>query len=157
MPAMVSPWSLYVPTACGCDALIGDDAQAVTNVPHRRTQHVWRNIVRKRHGKQQPRRSTKKNASQSAACHTTSTHRTDACHGAPPPAHICGAGGHRDGPAACAPANANESSKKNGKEANCTLRGSLKAQLPPNANWLSRLTAAASAANAWAASRTTHT
>ena len=82
MPAMVSPWSLYIPAACGRNALIGDDAQAVTDVPHRGTHHVRRCTVRKRHGKHQPRRSTKKNAPHSAACHTMSTQRTDACKGA---------------------------------------------------------------------------
>ena len=82
MPAVVMPWSLYVPTACGCDGLIGDDAQAVTDVPHRLTQHVRRCTVRKRHGKHQPRRSAKKKAPHSAACHTSRTHRNDACQGA---------------------------------------------------------------------------
>ena len=153
VPAMVSPRSLYVPTASGCDAGIGDDSQAVTDVPHRGTRHVRRCTVSKRQGKHQPRCSAKKNAPHSAAFHTTSTHRTmprGAPRGAPPPAHIFGAGGHRDGPAACAPVNANESLKM-AKNRTAHIHGSLMAQPPPNARWLLRLTAAASAPNAWAA------
>ena len=81
MPTMVLSWSLYIPAVCGCNALVRDDAQAITDVPHSGTQHVQRFSVRKWHGKHQPRCSTEKNAPQSAACHTMSTHKMDARQG----------------------------------------------------------------------------
>ena len=109
MPTMVSSWSLYIPDACGCNALVRDNAQAVTDVPHSGTRHFRRFTVRKQHGKQQPRCSTEKNVQHIAAFHTMRTHRTDERQSAPPHAQTCVVGGHRDGLASCALAIANES------------------------------------------------
>ena len=82
--ATMVPLSCYlnIRAAGGRNALLRDNAQAVTDVPHSGTQHFRRFTVGGRQCKHQPRCSTQKNAPHCAASHRMSTHRTEARLGA---------------------------------------------------------------------------
>ena len=83
MPTMVPlPCYLNIPAAGGRNALVRDNAQAVTDVSHSSTQHLRRFTVGERHCKHQPGCSSQKHAPQCAAIHTMSTHCLEARLGA---------------------------------------------------------------------------